>query len=330
MSDSRVRRGDRGSVRPRADVNSLATTTRYIGAPQWWTRVHGKGIDVAVIDTGVSPVAGLRGPDKVVYGPDLSLESQAPNLTELDTYGHGTFMAGLIAGHDDGAHGLRTRTRPPRLPRRRRPTRGSSASRSATADGGTDVSQVVAAIDWAVQHAHDPGLNIRVLNLSYGTNSTQSYVSTRSRSRSSRRGSTASSSSLPPATPATSAAAARPASRIPAYDPFVIAVGASELDGHASARRTTAVAGFSASASGCGGVQGLPTSSRRARTCRACASRARWLDANHPGPPRRPYFRGSGTSQSAAITSGAVALVLSATRELTPDLVKRYLVDDRT
>jgi hypothetical protein len=25
---------------------------------------------------------------------------------------------------------------------------------------------VIAAIDWTVQHAHDPGLNIRVLNLS--------------------------------------------------------------------------------------------------------------------------------------------------------------------
>ena len=34
---------------------------------------------------------------------------------------------------------------------------------------------MIAAIDWVIQHAHDPGLNIRVLNLSYGTNSTQAY-----------------------------------------------------------------------------------------------------------------------------------------------------------
>jgi serine protease AprX len=38
----------------------------------------------------------------VIYGPDLSLESQAPNLTNLDTSGHGTFIAGLIAGRDAG------------------------------------------------------------------------------------------------------------------------------------------------------------------------------------------------------------------------------------
>ena len=47
----------------------------------------------------------------------------------------------------------------------------------ATADGGVDVTQVIAAIDWVVQHAHDPGMNIRVINLSYGTNSTQPYAS---------------------------------------------------------------------------------------------------------------------------------------------------------
>ena len=44
------------------------------------------------------------------------------------------------------------------------------------ADGSVDVSQVIAAIDWVVQHRNDNGLNIRVLNLSYGTDSTQPYT----------------------------------------------------------------------------------------------------------------------------------------------------------
>ena len=79
----------------------MYNTTLYMGAQAWWNAGYtGKGVDVAVIDTGVSPVAGLNAPGKVINGPDLSLESQAPNLTNLDTYGHGTFMAGLIAGHD--------------------------------------------------------------------------------------------------------------------------------------------------------------------------------------------------------------------------------------
>lgn len=47
------------------------------------------------------------------------------------------------------------------------------SARAATPDGGTDVTQVIAAIDWVVQHRHDNGMNIRVLNLSYGNNTMQ-------------------------------------------------------------------------------------------------------------------------------------------------------------
>ena len=35
------------------------------------------------------------------------------------------------------------------------------------------MSQVIAAIDWVVQHRNDNGLNVRVLNLSFGTDGTQ-------------------------------------------------------------------------------------------------------------------------------------------------------------
>jgi serine protease AprX len=37
-----------------------------------------------------------------------------------------------------------------------------------------DVSQVIAAIYWVVDHRNDRGVNIRVLNLSFGTDSLQS------------------------------------------------------------------------------------------------------------------------------------------------------------
>ena len=46
--------------------------------------------------------------------------------------------------------------------------------KAADAHGATDVSQILAGIDWVVQHAHDPGMNIRVLNLSFGTDLSQS------------------------------------------------------------------------------------------------------------------------------------------------------------
>ena len=48
--------------------------------------------------------------------------------------------------------------------------------KTATSDGGVDVSQIVAAVDWVVEHRNDDKANpIRVLNLSYGTDGTQDY-----------------------------------------------------------------------------------------------------------------------------------------------------------
>ena len=38
-------------------------------------------------------------------------------------------------------------------------------------NGAVDVTQVIAGIDWVVEHSRDNGLNIRVINLAYGTES---------------------------------------------------------------------------------------------------------------------------------------------------------------
>ena len=91
--------GAAGPYDPAADPYSMASLATQSGVTTLWKAgVTGAGVDVALIDTGVTPVEGLATAGKVVYGPDLSLESQSPNLRNLDTNGHGTFMAGLIAG----------------------------------------------------------------------------------------------------------------------------------------------------------------------------------------------------------------------------------------
>ena len=46
----------------------------------------------------------------------------------------------------------------------------------ADALGHTDVSQAIAAIDWVVEHGDEDGLNVRVLNMSFGTDGVQSYL----------------------------------------------------------------------------------------------------------------------------------------------------------
>jgi serine protease AprX len=312
-----------GTYDPATDVNSMASTAQQTGAAAWWNAGYtGRGIDVAVIDSGVSPVAGLDDPGKLIYGPDLSLESQAPNLTNLDTYGHGTFMAGLIAGHDATLTAPYAAA-PASAYRGIAPDARIVSLKVATADGGADVSQVIAAIDWVIQHAHDPGLNIRVISLSYGTNSTQSYgvdplayaveqawkhgivVVASTGNTGYQRGNGA------------------PGLADPGYDPYVIAAGASTSNG-TPAISDDAVASFSASSSGCGGCKNpdLVAPGAHLQGLRVPNS---FVDANHPeGRLDARYFRGSGTSEATTIVAGAVALVLQKYPTMSPDLVKRF------
>ena len=87
-----------------SDAGSMLNTSQMTGAQAYWAAGYtGRGVDVALIDSGVAPVDGLTYPDKVINGPDLSFDSQAPNLTYLDSLGHGTHMAGIIAGRANGA-----------------------------------------------------------------------------------------------------------------------------------------------------------------------------------------------------------------------------------
>src|SRR5258708_5639966 len=77
LGASTVGRGATG-YGPAADGYSMFSTTANTGATTWWNAGYsGRGVDVALIDTGVSPVPGLDGAGKIVNGPDLSLESQS-------------------------------------------------------------------------------------------------------------------------------------------------------------------------------------------------------------------------------------------------------------
>jgi serine protease AprX len=308
---------------PVTDPNSVANTTLYTGAQAWWSAGYtGNGVDVALIDTGVSPVAGLDAPGKLVNGPDLSLESQAPNLTRLDTYGHGTFMAGLIAGRDTDLSAPYVAA-PASAYRGMAPDARIVSVKVGTADGGVDVSQVIAAIDWVVQHRNDNGLNIRVINLSYGTNSTQnsdvdplSYAVEQAWAKGIVVVAAAGNSGY-------QVGGGAPGIADPAYNPFVIAVGATDSMGTPALLDDT-VAPFSASAR-CNAPCKRPDVVAPGSHLQGLRVPNSYIDATNPtGSIDDRYFRGSGTSEAAAITSGAVALVLQKYPQMTPDQVKAF------
>ncbi len=297
-----------------ADPNSLCNIAKLVGVrPMWKQGGTGKGVDVALIDSGVAPVAGLNGAGKVVHGPDLTPESQNPATRYLDTFGHGTHMAGIIAGKDAGVD------------------TGQSAScegfagmapdariisvKAADAHGATDVSQILAGIDWVIQHAKDPGMNIRVLNLSYGTDGVQDYV-------------------LDPLAFAVEAAWRQGIVVVvsagnsgfadgrltnPARNPHVLAVGADDTKGTMSTLDDT-IPSFSSR----GDSKRNPDLVAPGKSVQSLRVPGSYIDGAHgdSGAFAGRFFRGSGTSQAAAVASGAIAALISARPRLTPEQIK--------
>jgi len=303
---------------PASDMNSMYNTTAYTGATAWWAAGYtGAGVDVALIDTGVSPVEGLTTPGKIIYGPDLSLESQAPNLTNLDTNGHGTFMAGLIAGHDT-ALSAPYATAPASAFRGMAPEARIVSLKVGVADGGTDVSQMIAAIDWVVQHKNDNGMNIRVLNLSYGTDSSQSYVADPLAFAVEQAWNAG---IFVVAATGNEGYVARTGSLTnPAYDPNILAVGASDSMGTAGLADDV-VAAFSSTGSPSRYVDVVAPGSH----LQGLQVPNSYIDATYPGGRiDTRFFRGSGTSQAAAIVAGAAALAIQRYPSIDP-LTLKYL-----
>lgn len=291
----------------------LAGIETVIGADQSQAAGDsGQGVDVALLDSGVSPVAGLDAPGKVVYGPDLSFDSQNPATANIDNFGHGTAMAGLIAGNDPGDGGYSGVAPGARI----------VSVKVGAANGAVDVSQIIAGIDWVTQHAHSDGLNVRVLDLSLGTDSLQPYQLdplAHAAEVAWRHGIVVVAAVGNQGGSATSVSD-------PATDPYLIDVGASDPNGTVSPTDDV-VADFSS--------VGTPD-----RHADLVAPGAYVVGPRDPGsfldqmyPAARigdTYFRGSGTSQATALTAGAVADLLSEQPGLNPDTVKALLTSTAT
>jgi serine protease AprX len=301
-------------------------THEMTGASAMWDAgFTGAGVDVAVIDSGVVPVDGLRSSGKVVNGPDLSFEGLSCNaagactpspLAGLDTFGHGTHLAGIIAGRDDAAPGTLTSASSGNFVGMAPDARIVNV-KIADALGRTDVSQAIAAIDWVIQHKNANGMNIRVLNMSFGTDGVQKYQLdplAYAAEQAWHKG-------IVVVVAAGNDGYGSPKLNNPAYDPYVIAVGGSDGLGTATTDDDI-VAAWSASGDGTRN----PDVVAPGQSVVSLRSPNSYLDATYPGGRTgERFFRGTGTSQSAAVVSGAAALLLEQRPELTPDQVKALL-----
>jgi serine protease AprX len=288
------------AVRPGEPVPMRIVTEKSSGE-LYKKGFRGQGIDVALIDSGVAPVPGLNQPGKILYGPDLSGEAGMPNLANLDTYGHGTHLAGIIAGNDgDQVGGIAPDSR-------------IVSIKVAGATGETHVEQVVAAIDWVVEHRNDNGLNIRVLNLSLGLPDVPSSAGDPLSAAVERAWN---------AGIVVVAAAGNRGNTIggidsPAVSPYVLAIGAHESYDSSGAQDW--IAPWSSG----GNTIRHPDVVAPGRSIMSFRVPGSTLDQLYPtARVEGRYFLGSGTSQSAAVVSGFAATILSRDPSLTPDQVK--------
>ena len=278
-------------------------------AAGWW----GQGVTVAVLDTGVAASPDLAGrvldvTTNEVTGATAPCENLSGEPTCADNYGHGTFMAGLIAGNGSSSGGKYQGIAP----------KAKLVSiKVASRDGSDDVSNVLAGIQWAVSFRDR--YNIRVLNLSLGTDSTQSWKVDPLNFAVER----AWAAGIAVVVSASNRGPVAATISKPADDPWVITVGAVDD------RQTKTVSDDrSPDFSGRG-----PTSAGLAKPDVAAPgahlvslrSVGSSIDQLFPTYVAGAYHQGSGTSMSAAVVSGVAALVLSARPSTSPNRLKYAL-----
>jgi serine protease AprX len=289
------------SYDPTAPGASYAASSR--ASSVWATGNSGQGVTVAVLDTGVANVPDLTG--RLVPGVDLSGEGDSLK----DSYGHGTVMAGLIAGSGQSSGGAYPGIAP---------SARIVSVKVAGRNGAADVSTVLAGLQWVGSFAQQD--NIKVISVAWGSPSHQSDLIDPLDFAVERLWSMG-------ITVVTSAGNAGPGPYTitkPGDDPAVITVGAfNDLATVSSA--DDAALDFSSRGPTADAVS-KPDLVAPGRTLVSVRAPGSTVEQHNPQAlVAGGYIRGSGTSQATAVTAGGVALLLSAHPTLTPDQVKYAL-----
>ena len=311
----------------RLALGSLDRTAAAVGAPavRQAFGYDGSGIGVAVIDSGISAWhddltdPNSPGTQRVNAFVDFVKERTTP----YDGYGHGTHVAGIIAGNGVDSAGGRPGIAPAAT---------LTVLKVLDGRGRGKISNVIAALGYVLEHHAQ--LNIRVVNLSIGAGVYESYE-TDCLTVAARRVVDAGVvvvASAGNGGRSTSGARQYGAISSPGNAPWVLTVGAASHMGTVN-RDDDTIADFSSRgptaidriakpdvvAPGVGTVSLSTPDSYLYRT------RPDALLAGTTDPGYLPYLSLSGTSQSAPVVAGTIALMLQAHPTLSPNAVKAIL-----
>jgi serine protease AprX len=306
-------------VRPQFESEDLLVTSYPVSsrAVRSWSQATGAGVGVAVIDTGIDGThpdfSGSNGTSRIVASAVTNPD--ATNAT--DTFGHGTHVAGIIAGDS-----YRRSWRDPLWGRYRgiAPHADLISIKADDGAGNATIVDVIRGLEFAIEHRED--LGIRVVNLSLESSEPESYLTN---PLDAAVEATYNSGIVVVAAAGNRGPVDNAADFPPGNDPFAITVGA--LDDAGTETRTddwpaswssagTSQDGFAKPdvyAPGTHIASTLAADSAFASMCPSCIENG-------------AYIRAGGTSMSAPVVSGVVALMLERHPDWTPDQVKSTLI----
>jgi len=315
--------------RPIAKTNFRTALTIGARPIQSGLGLTGAGVGVAIIDSGVASWhddltnrTGAQYPygnQRVAAFVDFVNGQIAP----YDDEGHGTHVAGIVAGNGYDSFGQKAGVAP---------DASLVVLKVLDANGGGNISNIIAAFDWIVQnHAQ---YNIRVVNASVGATIQESYWTDPL---------TLAAKRVVDAGVAVVAAAGNQGRNAagnaqyggitsPGNAPWVITVGASSTQGTPD-RADDIVAGFSSrgptykdwGAKPDLVAPGTGTISLATPLSTYYTTKAAFLLPGTVSTASLPYLSLTGTSMAAPVVAGTIALMMQANPALTPNLAKAIL-----
>jgi len=286
---------------------------RVVRADKVWQQgIAGGGVTVAILDSGVAADADLVQPDNRILA-SVNFADQRLTSDPRDPGGHGTHIAGIVAGNGTRSGGEFIGIAP---------QANVVDVRVLGNTGSGRISSVVRGIEWVL--AHRAAYNIRVINLSFGAPARLPYrldPMSAAVEIAWRRG-------LVVVAASGNGGPQRDTVETPGIDPYVITVGATD-DRGTLGRGDDMLAWFSAWGSADSNAKpDLVAPGRRIVSLRVPGSA---LDTLFPdrvvvAQNGSTYFRLTGTSMATAVVSGAAALLLAGRPNLTPNQVKALLV----